>query len=478
MVIGVMFTLMLTTSYAWYSYEKGSTSFNAVTNNNDIVVSYQRGEYINTDIAVPIKVSDVDQYSDKNNFNVRVKNNVIDNEMIVTVSLVDISISSQLQNPDFKIELYHQGIKVADTNGEYLNDSSIQLTDVVLDNNIDNIFEFRVYILDSGSDQSSMMGQVFQAKIQVDVVSRLKTSFHDWDDPDIHISAISIDGKSSDHLPTDGLYDMVASCSKGSQLTWNKMTKTITYASGSKINDSCSLNFTKSTDRVYLNQVEPGSYVRYVGANGCDGKTCEGQNANYVNDSDMGYCYSNNFKFLVNGWRVAYIKDDNTYLISAGSMDCLCTNSDGTSSSSCSSSVRDSDTKSHYDMLNKMALKYCNEKYAYNGTCDINSVWAMNDSDFQNIIGTSLSSNSCVGKFSDKSCGYTNDLIDNGGYYWFADSDNSSSNLFFWMPFNIGVSSNNSSYAYGVRPVLRLAANIVVVGGSGTYQDPYIIKNS
>ena len=40
--------MMLTTSYAWYSFETASTTFSGVTNNDDIKVSFQKGEYINT----------------------------------------------------------------------------------------------------------------------------------------------------------------------------------------------------------------------------------------------------------------------------------------------------------------------------------------------------------------------------------------------------------------------------------------------
>ena len=34
-----------------------------------------------------------------------------------------------------------------------------------------------------------------------------------------------------------------------------------------------------------------------------------------------------------------------------------------------------------------------------------------------------------------------------------------------------------SGFSYGVRPIIRMDANVVVVGGSGTYEDPYQISN-
>ena len=73
-----------------------------------------------------------------------------------------------------------------------------------------------------------------------------------------------------------------------------------------------------------LSSVASGSYVKYTGSNGCSGKACEGQNANYVSDSNMGYCYSSSYKFNANGWRVAYTKkNDSAYLISAGAPECF-----------------------------------------------------------------------------------------------------------------------------------------------------------
>ena len=52
-VIVVMFALMLTTSYAWYSFEAGSTTFNAVTSNDPPVIAAVP-QPNNTRTAVPI----------------------------------------------------------------------------------------------------------------------------------------------------------------------------------------------------------------------------------------------------------------------------------------------------------------------------------------------------------------------------------------------------------------------------------------
>ena len=40
LVVVVMFSLMLSTSYAWYSFNNASTEFDLVTSNDDIMINY------------------------------------------------------------------------------------------------------------------------------------------------------------------------------------------------------------------------------------------------------------------------------------------------------------------------------------------------------------------------------------------------------------------------------------------------------
>lgn len=478
-VIFAMFILMLTTSYAWYAFENGSTTFDVATNNDNVIVSFQRGEYINTSVAVPISSNQIDKYSEKNNFTVRVKDNPVGNEMILTVSLVDIVIDKSLQNVNFKIDLYHQNRSVANISGNEVGineEVSKTLGTVVLDDNIDNNFEVRVYILDNGEEQSALMNKTFQAKIQIEAVSRLKTTTTNYENADIQISSIVIDGEASDSLPVKGYYNMTYSCIKGSNLSWDSFNKTLIYNKKSYINDECSLNFTSSTDYSLLNKMKVGSYVKYVGTNGCDGKSCGGQNANYVNDSDMGYCNSKDNKFIANGWRIAYIESDTAYLISAGSPECVCTNKNGVISNDSCDNYESSDNISvHLRNLDNRALNYCNEKFAYGDICNNNSAWSMNNKDFKNITNSVLSVSSCNNTYGSKICGYGNDLIDNGGYYWNIISDEDANQVFGWSPYYRVMNENVISSLNGLRPVLRLKSTVVVTGGTGNYDDPYII---
>ena len=213
---------------------------------------------------------------------------------------------------------------------------------------------------------------------------------------------------------------------------------------------------------ILLNTVEVGSYVKYKGINGCNGNSCKGENANYNSDFDTGYCFNSNYMFNVSGWRVGYIKDNTAYLVSAGAVECL-------------NYLKEPVALNEFVIdLNNVSLKYCNSNYAYAGKCDSNSTWAFNTNDFKNITGKELSLDSCLQSENDVACGYNNGLIDNGGYYWIADN----TNAFSWNSGTKYIVSDIVTNSMGVRPVIRMDPFITVIGGAGTYEDPYIIENS
>ena len=290
---------------------------------------------------------------------------------------------------------------------------------------------------------------------------------------------VSIDGNTSETLPTSGSYYLASYSCKSSNTTlkWNRTNyKLIVDNDGKSSGVSCYLDFQSNPK---LNNMPAGSYVKYVGNNGCTGKSCEGQNANYVSDTDMGYCYSFDNRFIVNGWRVAYQKDGSVYLISAGSPECMCTNSDGTSGTSCSDSETTNGAPQHLANLNRHALAYCNQDYAYNGACDSTSTWNINDSDYQEINGSRKSLSNCFNSSRKKDCGVSYSLVDNGGYYWFTTPYSSSSSFAFsWGPGFRFVHYSHTFRAYGLRPVLRLQSSVVVLSGEGTYTDPFVIGNN
>jgi len=291
---------------------------------------------------------------------------------------------------------------------------------------------------------------------------------------------VNIDGAVVDSLPTSGSYHLVDyNCSsKYTFITWDSINYVLDVSNGKeKAGVACYLEFESNP---LLSEMKVGSYVSYVGNNGCEGDSCSGQNANYESEEKMGYCSNSNNQFISNGWRIAYIKDNEVYLVAGGAVDCMCTNNDlTTSNSSCSSWTKNVSREGHINNLNNNALKYCNINYVADGRCDTSTVWNFNGDDFKNITGSELSSSSCFTSYSNKLCGYGNDLIDNGGFYWIsAFYDDVSVSTFFWTTSGRYVYNNFPSALRGVRPVIRLDANVVITDGQGTYENPYIIGNN
>lgn len=274
---------------------------------------------------------------------------------------------------------------------------------------------------------------------------------------------ISVDGIASDKIPTEGNY-YLTSYKCGSVVTkvyWDSNNHVLSISNGNKEGGvACNLTF---ESRPYLSSMKPGSYVKYVGTNGCVGRSCEGFNTNYVDDNDMGYCFSKDNKFLVNGWRLFYSDLGTAYLVSAGSLECI---------------NRDSNVNNsilYVNLLNSRALGYCNREYAYNGECNNYSARSINEEDFDKYLDMNIFD--CTGNSSNRFCGYNDDLIDNGGYYWYSSIyDSASDKLFNWNPVNRVV--NKASYVndYGLRVVVRLKESVYVVSGDGTYNNPYVIS--
>ena len=270
---------------------------------------------------------------------------------------------------------------------------------------------------------------------------------------------VSVDGESSDKLPSSGNYYLTDyKCgSKNTIVSWDSKNYKLSISNGNKNGGvACSLNFKSN---FLLSEVEIGSYVKYSGTNGCNNKACDGVNPNYVSDDYMGYCSTSDNRYINSGWRVAYVKDNSAYLISAGSVECV------TRSASATNVIL------YVNDLNTRALKYCNVNYVYDGKCINSNVHAMNEDDYQLILGKTI--NNCINSRSNMSCGYNNDLIDNGGYYFLSSIyDGGTNSIITWNAKDRDISYAEYSNNYGLRPVIRINSSVLVKSGDGTYNNP------
>ena len=227
----------------------------------------------------------------------------------------------------------------------------------------------------------------------------------------------------------------------------------------------------------YLNKTTTGSFVSYTANNGCSGNSCNGENANYINKDNMGYCGDSAQKFTKTGWQVAYIKEDSAYLISAGAIECIAT--DGMGNISLNNSKLDSfektpSTPKHITNLNNEALKYCNEEYSVDRICNSNTTWAFSANDL-NII-SNMPAKACY-KFASESCMGVNDIITGSGDYWLATNYEKSTTNYYWSNINNYLLDSDTSNPLGLRPVIKLDPNVYIIDGDGTARNPYKIAN-
>ena len=295
---------------------------------------------------------------------------------------------------------------------------------------------------------------------------------------DIKISKIRVEGFAIPSVLLEGNQTVISgNCDNISYDIVGKRLKVNDFTS----KQDCVLTITPSTDKnnyPLLNTMKVGDYVEYVGNNGClngeegttgeryaeSGNSCKGENANQSIDNSgytYGYCSSPDYKFYVYGWRIAYIEDGKVHLISAGSPEC---NGLGT-----------------INGLSNAALDYCNATYVDGGVCSSSNTWAMGNSDFEKITsaisGVSSSLASCESIFSMKKCGYNNNLIDNGGYYWFEEFPQSDVLATYdWHPAGRTIKFGYLDGYKGLRPIIQLSNNVYVTGGTGTMEDPYKIE--
>lgn len=210
-----------------------------------------------------------------------------------------------------------------------------------------------------------------------------------------------------------------------------------------------------------LNEANKGSYISYIGNNGCTEEQCLGKNANDPEDKNTGYCGDETEKYKENGWKIAYIRNGITYITTAGAPECL---------------EIESDVPTLLKKLNEIALNYCSIDYAYRGECNEKTSWAMNTNDFYQITGNRLQEELCLDKENPRNCGYQNDIINTGSSYWL--SNITKNELLYYQSKPLTFSKKETNLKKGLRPVLKLDNNIIITDGTGTKEDPYKIKNT
>jgi len=234
----------------------------------------------------------------------------------------------------------------------------------------------------------------------------------------------------------------------------------------------------------YLSTAKQGSYVSYVGNNGCrlngtsttgtgnaeSGNSCKGDNAN------GGWCFSSSNKFKTSGWRIAYTENNRAYLITGGSPECNII-------------VASTGNTNYINFANNQSRKYCNQNYVDGDCSNNNDSWAIGNADFNKITKQATGTGGgylnvaisgaigCYNVKNNRQCGHQTDLINAGGYYWFATSASNTQRV-RWEPSTPYVQTGAYDGANGLRPIIRLSQGIYITGGAGTLSSPYTIAKS
>ena len=173
LVLSLGFTLALK-----YISKKINTSLVSA----NINVIYKGDSKITKDLFLPIKENEIEEYGAVANFTVKgAENNVTDNNIVYDITLTDIDITDGLLDENFKFQLLKNDVIIGEGNFsslqvEKMGEKYKYYQRVILNENVLNLpkytdtadsFQLRIYILDNGSDQSSLMGQRFRAKVEI-----------------------------------------------------------------------------------------------------------------------------------------------------------------------------------------------------------------------------------------------------------------------------------------------------------------------
>ena len=339
--------------------------------------------------------------------------------------------------------------------------------------------------------------------------------------------AVGVNGTKQSEFPTMGDYNVSIDCS-GVTGTWNYANWELELSNMTSNNATCDVNFTSTTSSYQkLNSKiiglsgttqgtgqivnengyryegrDPNNYVlfndelwRIIGVFDSDTHGQTGENLTKIirNDSIGSYAWH---KDSTNDWSVSSLKTIlNTYYYNS---------QNGTGQTACyfnSTSVPGSCnfteiglSSSARSMLQSVTWKlggrsdisatastfYSDERgttvYSGRPTTATGYIGLMYPSDYgYSVLSSSCSRTTNLNSYNTSSCGGQSWLLKQG-YEWTMTPISSSSFNLFFVDYNATLNYNYASDGYVVRPVAYLKSSVVVLSGTGSAADPYIIR--
>lgn len=168
-LLAIIIPIVLAISYAYFQAiitgeDAGITGTS--TSKFDIELITEADGYINATDLHLITPEQVPEYSQKGNFKVVSGNN--DHYIYYTLSLSELTLSSNLQVADFKWELLKDNNSHASGTFNGVSQNSMTLaSDIVIGANETADYELRLWIEESGGDQYYLIGGTFAAKVSM-----------------------------------------------------------------------------------------------------------------------------------------------------------------------------------------------------------------------------------------------------------------------------------------------------------------------
>lgn len=178
-VVIAIICVLLSTSYAWYTFTDATTTFNVETTSEsvDLAVVFTNDANISTTAGIPITSDQIDEYASKNSFTMTPSSSVIGSRQVAyQIEIVDLNIASELKNSSyFKYSLLEtvDGTTQTVSSGNFsqATGSTFILKPMATLNSADldktHSFEFRVWLEESNSPQNNLMGKKINGRIKV-----------------------------------------------------------------------------------------------------------------------------------------------------------------------------------------------------------------------------------------------------------------------------------------------------------------------
>lgn len=165
-------------SYGYYAYTSANTLFNVSTIKALPTITYAQSSNLNETVGIPINENNYATNASKSQFTITYGSNLSGYDVAIKISLTNITIDSALKNSYFRYKLVRGGTVIASGNFSSVGSSLVlkgaEKKSITSYPTVENYILY-IYLADSGSEQNTMMGKKFSAKISVDTVAVKKS---------------------------------------------------------------------------------------------------------------------------------------------------------------------------------------------------------------------------------------------------------------------------------------------------------------